>query len=124
MISAPMDKKIAVVLIGVTDMQRAVEFYRSVLGLPLKFQTPNYTEFKTRGAVLALEKRDKVIGNGPCFTLPTRNIKKDRDILQKKNARFWKELHNEPYGWVMMPRDSEGNIFEVVQYAPPKKPTK
>lgn len=116
-----MEKKIAVVLIGVTDMQRAVNFYRSALGLPLKFQTPNYTEFKTRGAVLALEKRDKVSATGPSFTLPTKNIKKDRETLERNGARFWKELHNEPYGWVMMPQDSEGNIFEVVQYAPKKK---
>lgn len=34
-----MDKKISMVLIGVRDMQRAVDFYRSTLGLPLKFQT-------------------------------------------------------------------------------------
>ena len=117
-----MEKKIAVVLIGVIDMQRAVDFYRSTLQLPLKFQTPNYTEFKTRGAVLALEKRDKVTATGPSFTLPTRNIKKDHAVLQRNNARFWKEPHNEPFGWVMMPRDTEGNIFEVVQYAPKKKP--
>jgi len=119
-----MEKKIAVVLIGVTDMQRAVHFYRSVLGLPLKFQTPNYSEFKTRGAVLALEKRAKITANGPCFTFPTRNIKKDRGVLEKNNGRFWKELHSEPYGWVMMPHDTEGNIFEIVQYAPKKKAKK
>ncbi len=116
-----MEKKIAVVLIGVTDMQRAVDFYRSALRLPLKFQTPNYSEFKTRGAVLALEKRDSVSATGPSFTLPTRNIKRDRDTLVRNGAAFWKELHNEPYGWVMMPQDTEGNIFEVVQYAPKKK---
>lgn len=124
MIPAPMDKKIAVVLIGVTDMQRAVDFYRTTLGLPLKFQTPNYSEFKTSGAVLALEKRAKVSATGPCFTFPTRNIKKDRAQLERSDARIWKELHNEAYGWVMMPQDPEGNIFEIVQYAPKKKAKK
>lgn len=124
MISAFMDKKIAVVVIPVTDMQRAVDFYRSTLGLPLKFQTPTHSEFKTSGAALVLEKRAKVSANGSCFWLPTRNIKKDRDALQRSSVQFWKELHSEPYGWVMMPQDPEGNIFAIVQYKAKKRPAR
>jgi predicted enzyme related to lactoylglutathione lyase len=119
-----MEKRIAAVVIGVTDMQRAVDFYRSTLGFPLKFQTPRRTEFKTGGAMLVLEKRAKVTATGPCFWVATRNIKKDRDALQKGATQIWKELHSEPYGWVMMPQDSEGNIFAVVQYAPKRKPSR
>src|SRR5579884_2432315 len=119
-----MEKRIAVVVIGVTDMQRAVDFYRSTLALPLRFQTPRRSEFKTRGALLVLEKRDKIIADGSRFWVPTRNIKKDRDALQKAGTKFWKELHSEPYGWVMMPQDSEGNVFTVVQYAPKRKPSR
>jgi len=106
-----------VVMIGVTDMQRAVDFYRSTLGLPLKFQTPTYSEFKTAGAVLALQKRADVCREGACFSLPTNNIKKDLESLRRKKVKFWKELTEEPYGWVLMPKDSEGNIFEIVQPA-------
>ena len=50
-----MEKKIITVMIGVRDMQRAVDFYRSTLGLPLKFQTPTYSEFKK-------EQLDKLFG--------------------------------------------------------------
>jgi catechol 2,3-dioxygenase-like lactoylglutathione lyase family enzyme len=115
-----MEKKIAVVIIGVSDMQRAVDFYRSKLGLPLKFQTPTYSEFRTQGAVLALEKRDAVQASGPSFTLPSKNAKRDRGTLRRRKVKFWKELSQEPYGWVMMPKDSEGNIFEIVQYVTKK----
>jgi lactoylglutathione lyase len=38
----------------VSDMKRSVSFYRDVLGLPLKFETPGWTEFATEGATLAL----------------------------------------------------------------------
>ncbi len=110
-----MEKKISLVIVGVVDMQRAVDFYRSVLGLPLKFQTPTYSEFKTAGAVLALEKRTEVCREGACFSLPSDNIKKDHEKLQSKKVKFWKDLTEQPYGWVMMPKDSEGNIFEIVQ---------
>ena len=41
-------------IVFVSDMKRSVEFYRDVLGLPLKFETPGWTEFATDGATLAL----------------------------------------------------------------------
>jgi catechol 2,3-dioxygenase-like lactoylglutathione lyase family enzyme len=111
-----MEKKIITVMIGVTDMQRAVDFYRTTLGLPLKFQTPTYSEFKTGGAVLALQRRAEVCSEGACFSLPTTNIKKDLETLRRKKVKFWKDLSEEPYGSVLMPKDSEGNIFEIVQH--------
>jgi len=42
----------------VSDMKRAVSFYRDVLGLPLRFESPGWTEFATDGATLALHKSD------------------------------------------------------------------
>jgi lactoylglutathione lyase len=41
-------------IIFVSDMKRAVSFYRDVLELPLKFESPGWTEFATEGATLAL----------------------------------------------------------------------
>jgi len=41
-------------IVFVSDMKRSVSFYRDVLGLPLKFESPGWTEFVTSGATLAL----------------------------------------------------------------------
>jgi lactoylglutathione lyase len=41
-------------IVFVSDMKRSVSFYRDVLGLPLRFESPGWTEFATDGAVLAL----------------------------------------------------------------------
>ncbi len=41
-------------IVFVSDMEHAVLFYRDVLGLPLKFESPEWTEFATDGATLAL----------------------------------------------------------------------
>jgi lactoylglutathione lyase len=41
-------------IVFVSDMKRAVSFYRDVLGLPLKFESPGWSEFATEGATLAL----------------------------------------------------------------------
>jgi lactoylglutathione lyase len=43
-------------IVFVSDMGRSVEFYRDVIGLPLKFETPEWTEFVTEGSTLALHK--------------------------------------------------------------------
>lgn len=45
-------------IVFVSDMSRSVAFYRDVIGLPLKFQSPDWTEFFTEGATLALHKSD------------------------------------------------------------------
>lgn len=51
------------VIIFVSDMDRSVSFYRDVLGLPLKFQTPEWTEFATKGSTIALHVSERRIEN-------------------------------------------------------------
>lgn len=46
--------RVSYAIIFVGDMNRSVSFYRDVVGLPLKFETPSWTEFATEGATLAL----------------------------------------------------------------------
>jgi len=46
--------KLSYVIKFVGDMDRAVRFYRDVLGLPLKFQSPGWSEFETGDTILAL----------------------------------------------------------------------
>jgi lactoylglutathione lyase len=41
-------------IVFVSDMKRSVAFYRDVVGLPLRFESPRWTEFATDGATLAL----------------------------------------------------------------------
>lgn len=41
-------------IVFVSDMKRSLAFYRDVVGLPLRFESPEWTEFATEGATLAL----------------------------------------------------------------------
>ncbi len=43
-------------IVFVSDMTRSVAFYKDVIGLPLKFESPAWTEFATDGATLALHE--------------------------------------------------------------------
>jgi lactoylglutathione lyase len=49
-----MFKQVDYIMITVSDMARSVEFYRDKLGLPLKFESPEWTEFQTGATTLAL----------------------------------------------------------------------
>jgi lactoylglutathione lyase len=41
-------------IVFVRDMDEAVRFYRDVVGLPLRFESPHWSEFETGEATLAL----------------------------------------------------------------------
>ena len=45
-------------IVFVSDMQKSVAFYRDVLGVPLRFESPHWSEFATDGATLALHASD------------------------------------------------------------------
>ena len=49
-----MFKQIDYTMVVVSDMDKSVEFYRDKLGIPLKFQSPEWTEFQTGTTTLAL----------------------------------------------------------------------
>jgi len=51
--------RIQYAMVFVTDMKRAVAFYRDALGLPLRFESSHWTEFATEGATLALHHAEK-----------------------------------------------------------------
>ena len=58
-------------IVHVSDMARAAAFYRDVLGLPLKFESPGWTEFATEGATLALHA-GQAVGKGDSSKDPGR----------------------------------------------------
>jgi len=46
-------------IVFVSDMKRSVAFYRDVIGLPLKFDSPEWSEFATEGATFALHRSEQ-----------------------------------------------------------------
>ena len=94
-----MFKQIDYTMVVVSDMQRSVEFYRDKLGIPLKFQSPDWTEFLTGTTTLALHGGG-VPANAPLAGDPTKqagscsigfnveDVDKTYLELQKKGIRF------------------------------------
>jgi len=105
-------KQIDYVMVTVSSMSRSVDFYRDKLGLALKFESPEWTEFETGPTVLALHGGGKLRLNmnekteslaGTCsigFTV---------DNLEKK----FQELNSKGVVFVMPPTQREGEGIKL-----------
>ena len=86
-------------MVVVSNMDASVEFYRDKLGIPLKFQSPDWTEFQTGATTLALHGGG-VPAAGPPVGDPSKqaghcsigfnveNVDKTYEELQAKGVRF------------------------------------
>ena len=55
-----MDPRISLITLGVSDLERATEFYRDGLGLPKREGPAGITFFETRGTWLSLYSRESL----------------------------------------------------------------
>jgi lactoylglutathione lyase len=86
-------------MVVVSDMARSVAFYRDILGIPLKFESPDWSEFLTGTTTLALHggglaSDPSVKGDGDKFAgtcsigFNVDDVDKTYEELKAKGARF------------------------------------
>lgn len=99
----------------VDDMSRAVKFYRDELGLPLKFESPEWSEFATGETTLALHPSSKknVAGSVELgFTVP--DVAKFHHDMSAKGVYFSMAPKKQDFGGVLAQfLDSEGGHNSV-----------
>jgi len=89
------------VMVMVSDMSRSVRFYRDILGLRLRFESPDWTEFETGTTVLALHGGGKAAVISHEATAGTASIGFYVDNLTDK----FNELSGRGVTFVMPPTD-------------------
>ena len=102
--------KLSHVIEFVADMDRAVKFYRDVLNLPLKFQSPGWSEFATGETTLALHPASE---KNPAGTLElgfsTAALEKFHQEMTAKGVQFSIPPTKQDYGNLLAQFiDSEG----------------
>ncbi|HUS10651.1 MAG TPA: VOC family protein [Pyrinomonadaceae bacterium] len=108
-----MFKQIDYAMVVVSDMQRSVEFYRDKLGIPLKFQTPDWTEFQTGSTTLALHG-----GGVPATAPPTGDPSKQAGSCSigfnvEDVDKTYQELQAKGIRFVMPPTQREGEGIKL-----------
>jgi predicted enzyme related to lactoylglutathione lyase len=94
----------------VSDMSKAVKFHRDTLGLPLKFESPGWSEFVTGETTLALHPASETNPAGKCelgFTvLDVETFFRD---MKAKGVQFSMTPKKQDFGGVLAQFvDSEG----------------
>lgn len=113
--------KVSNVWVPVADMDRAVGFYRDVLGLEVKQQSPEWSELDAGGLSIGLNGRETASGSSSGGAVITFGV--DGDIqaeveeLQGKGVTFTGGVSSYDWGSVAPFTDSEGNDLQL--YAPP-----
>ena len=110
-----MAAKLSHVIEFVADMDRAVRFYRDTLGLPLKFQSPGWSEFATGETTLALHPASDQNPAGKVelgFHVP--DLQRWHTEMTTKGVQFPMPPRKQDYGG-MLARivDSEGSHVSV-----------
>jgi predicted enzyme related to lactoylglutathione lyase len=116
-----MDLRIGSINIGVTDLDRAVGFYRDVLGLRLLFSEPahNYARFDVGGASFGVIAHDVSNPEAATFTgrhtglnLAVADLDKAFQALKAKGASFTMEPTRQAWGaYMALLSDPDGNLF-------------
>ena len=107
--------KLNYVIKFVGDMDRAVRFYRDVLGFPLKFQSPGWSEFAAGETTMALHPASEKNPAGTVelgFKVP--DLKKFHEEMTAKGVRFTMPPTQQDFGGVLAQFvDSEGGHCSV-----------
>ena len=111
--------KLTYVIEFAADMDRAVRFYRDVLGLPLKFQSPGWSEFSTGETSLGLHPAS---AHNPAGSIElgfnVANLGTFHQEMTAKGVQFSMPPTNQDFGGILAQFiDSEGRRCSVAEQA-------
>ncbi len=113
---------VAAVWVPVSDMERAVAFYRDTLGLTVKDQSDDWSEIDANGLMIGLNGRESATsssGGGAVVTFqPDGSIEDEVASLKGRGADIQGEISEHPWGKIIPFKDSEGNDLQL--YSPPQ----
>ena len=110
-----MQARLVYVIEFVADMDRAVRFYRDVIGLPLKFQSTGWSEFSTGETTLALHPgSDKNPAGKLELGFGVAEIHQFHEEMSRKGVHFSMPPQKQDFGGLLAQFvDSEGTHISV-----------
>jgi len=124
-----MRDRIDYVILYVSDIERAVAFYRDVVGLPFKFSDRGYAEFATTNLKFALfdgSRARDLIRRDPSFgafgsevLIVVENVDAEAERLRAAGAEILSGPEDRPWGHrTLHVADPDGHVVELAQEIP------
>ena len=114
-------QKIGQIAIPIKNVERAIEFYKDVLGLPLLFNTENMAFFECNGQrlLLSLPEKDEFANSSSVIYFQVEEIKKSVERLIEKGVSFIDQPHvvakmGNTETWMVFFNDTEGNTHALM----------
>ena len=115
-------KGVANIWMPIQDIERAVDFYENILGLPVVKRDGLGAEVDANGVTVGLNGREPEgaeAEGGPVLTFqPQGSLEETVDDLKGRGVVFPAEISEHDWGRVATFKDTEGNDLQL--YEPPK----
>lgn len=116
------DSRSALIAVSARDFERAVTFYKDVLGLPMTFRVENrWAEFKAPGLTVGVAPADdlSVVGGGTtAIVFEVLRIERFVEALRSRGVSFQGPVAETFHGKVASFTDSEGNPLTLHESVP------
>jgi predicted enzyme related to lactoylglutathione lyase len=113
-----MIKGISAIWLPVSDMQRAVSFYRDSLGLEVLEHDGDWSEVTAGDQRIGLNASESPSGEGGAvIAFGVDDIESAKSELEAKGVAFTDGISDHPWGRIAPFTDPDGNDLQV--YAPP-----
>lgn len=114
-----MFNRLGAAILLVENMERSVTFYRDILGMKIKIESPDWVEVvnESRSAVLAFHPTRIKSTRSPNMLVgfnigDIENVCKD---LEKKNVKFYKKLTQESFGKHAIIEDPDRHFISLAE---------
>ena len=115
-------KKVGNIILAVKDLDKSLEFYNKILGMPIKRRRENWVDLGQSGALLSLHPADESsphtgtsVNNGVLIGLLVGDVASAVDELKSKNVNIFRDIQERESGKnaiVLDPDDYMISLFE------------
>jgi len=115
-------KKVGNVILAVRDMNKSLEFYNKILGMPIKNQRENWVDLGQSGALLSLHPADESsphlgtsVDNGVLIGLLVGDVASAVEELKSKNVKVHRGIQQREAGINAIILDPDGYMISLFE---------
>ena len=115
-------KKVGNVILAVQDIDKSIEFYNGIIGLPIKRQRRSWVDLGTSGALLSLhptsltaEHVGSSIDNGITIGFLVGDVKSAVDELKEKGIKIHRDIVEKDAGKNAIISDPDGYLISLFE---------
>jgi len=111
-------KKVGNVILAVKDLNKSVEFYNKILGMPIKKQRENWVDLGQSGALLSLHPASAELltpNDMIMIGFVVGDVSSAIDELKSKNVKIHRDIQNKSSGKNAIILDPDGYMISLFE---------